>query len=131
VPTSKFGAGTVTDFWSVAPEDNVATCIREGGVSEDASYTVSVAGETSFSIVARATIPYGHKIALADIAAGERVIKYGMTIGTANAQIGAGQHVHIHNIDSERGRGDLTRDEPELRVHVGPWAKWRKTRVAP
>lgn len=45
-------------------------------------------------------IPLAHKIAFRDIAAGERILKYGMPIGIATADIAAGTHVHIHNIRS-------------------------------
>lgn len=51
-------------------------------------------------------IPYGHKIALRPIAEGEEVIKYGLSIGSATEDIPAGSHVHIHNVESNRGRGD-------------------------
>jgi len=47
-------------------------------------------------------IPVGHKIALQDIAAGAAVIKYGVPIGTATGDIRAGEHVHIHNLRSNR-----------------------------
>ena len=52
-------------------------------------------------------IPYGHKIALRDIAAGEHIIKYGESIGAAERDIPAGSYVHVHNIVALRGRGDL------------------------
>ena len=37
----------------------------------------------------------------APIAAGEKVLKYGAPIGTATAAIAAGEHVHVHNIESD------------------------------
>ncbi|MCY4525587.1 MAG: altronate dehydratase family protein, partial [Anaerolineaceae bacterium] len=40
----------------------------------------------------------GHKFALADLAAGERVRRYGQTIGFATRDIQAGDHVHTHNL---------------------------------
>ena len=43
-------------------------------------------------------IPHGHKFALADIRAGDSVIKYGCPIGIAVRDIKAGAHVHVHNI---------------------------------
>jgi altronate dehydratase small subunit len=58
-------------------------------------------------IVAREPIPAGHKIAIARIAAGSGVIKYGSAIGVATADIEPGAHVHTHNVASTRGRGDL------------------------
>lgn len=45
-------------------------------------------------------IPMAHKIARRPIPAGGTVLKYGMPIGVATADIAAGDHVHIHNIRS-------------------------------
>jgi len=50
------------------------------------------------TVVARAEIPTGHKIALQDIGQGEAVLKYGGTIGHATALITAGEWVHSHNL---------------------------------
>lgn len=52
-------------------------------------------------------IPYGHKIALDAIHAGEQIYKYGEEIGRATVEIKRGSYVHVHNMDSMRGRGDL------------------------
>ena len=46
----------------------------------------------------RNVIPAGHKIAVADIAAGEPIIKYGQIIGFAASAIQPGEHVHTHNV---------------------------------
>lgn len=40
----------------------------------------------------------GHKVALADIRAGEAVVKYGARIGHATKDIAPGDHVHLHNL---------------------------------
>jgi altronate hydrolase len=42
-------------------------------------------------------IPAGHKVAAADIAKGQAVLKFGQMIGVASQNIKAGQHVHEHN----------------------------------
>jgi altronate hydrolase len=42
-------------------------------------------------------VPSGHKIATADIAAGEPVFKFGQIIGYASKNIGIGEQVHTHN----------------------------------
>ncbi len=52
-------------------------------------------------------VPYGHKIAVKDISKGEQIIKYGEEIGVATHDIKYGEYVHVHNLDSMRGRGDL------------------------
>jgi altronate dehydratase large subunit len=60
------------------------------------------------SIVLRQPIPSGHKFALRAIANGDLVRKYGQLIGRATAAIAPGEHVHVHNVESLRGRGDLS-----------------------
>ena len=52
-------------------------------------------------------VPYGHKIAVKDIKKGEQITKYGEEIGVATHDIKFGEYVHVHNLDSMRGRGDL------------------------
>lgn len=47
-----------------------------------------------------ADIPMGHKVAVKDISAGEDIIKYGFPIGHATCDIKKGEHVHIHNLDT-------------------------------
>ncbi|MGB0506976.1 MAG: UxaA family hydrolase [Pikeienuella sp.] len=43
-------------------------------------------------------VPRGHKAALTPIATGEKVVKYGQTIGVASRDIAAGEHMHVHNV---------------------------------
>src|SRR5690606_15764332 len=40
----------------------------------------------------------GHKVAIAPIAEGEPVLKYGQIIGYATRAIRPGEHVHLHNL---------------------------------
>ena len=47
-------------------------------------------------------VPIGHKVALADLAAGAGVIKYGVDIGKVVAAIKKGEHVHVHNLKTRR-----------------------------
>ena len=51
----------------------------------------------------RDDIPAGHKIALTDIQAGEKIIKYGNPIGRATCAIRAGEWVHSHNLKTALG----------------------------
>ncbi len=48
-------------------------------------------------------IPAGHKVALMNIAEGEKIIKYGYPIGSASRAIEAGEQVHTHNIKTLLG----------------------------
>lgn len=72
--------------------DNVANALH----ALDAGASV-IAGAAA--VVARVAIPMGHKLAVRDIAEGEAVVKYGHAIGRATADIRAGDHVHVHNVD--------------------------------
>ena len=86
------------------PSDNVATAL----VDLDAGQTVTADRESgTVTVRAREPIAFGHKLALAPLAAGAPVYKYGEVIGVAAADIPAGAHVHVHNVESQRGRGDL------------------------
>ncbi|PJF40952.1 MAG: D-galactarate dehydratase [Chloroflexi bacterium] len=88
----------------IEKEDNVGTAVREPIKRGE---EVGTDGRvTDVVVTALDDIAYGHKIALRDIAKGETVIKYALSIGTATQDIKAGQHVHIHNVESNRGRGD-------------------------
>ena len=51
-------------------------------------------------------IPPGHKVATRAIAVGEPVKRYNQIIGFAKRPIGAGEHVHLHNL----AMGEFTRD---------------------
>ncbi|HEX7106805.1 MAG TPA: altronate dehydratase family protein [Acidothermaceae bacterium] len=43
-------------------------------------------------------VPAGHKVALAEVRAGEPVRKYGQPVGVATQDIHVGDHVHSHNL---------------------------------
>jgi altronate hydrolase len=58
------------------------------------------------NLVARESVPSGHKIATAGIAVGETVRKYGQVIGVATALIERGSHVHTHNLAVSDLRAD-------------------------
>jgi (2R)-sulfolactate sulfo-lyase subunit alpha len=63
---------------------------------------VVTADNSAFQLEAKMDVPIGHKIALIDINKGETVWKYGQDIGKAVADIGKGEHVHIHNLKTKR-----------------------------
>jgi (2R)-sulfolactate sulfo-lyase subunit alpha len=51
---------------------------------------------------AKSNIPIGHKLAIKPIKSGDTIIKYGVDIGKAVANIGAGEHLHVHNVKTKR-----------------------------
>lgn len=84
-------------------KDNVATLLLD--VKKGESLSVNVDGK-QLLLTVQNDIKFGHKIAIFPISMGEHVIKYGESIGAATVDIGEGQHVHVHNIEGIRGRGD-------------------------
>jgi len=84
--------------------DNVATALRDIEAREKVHFAL---GEELKELFLRDRIPYGHKFAVREISKGEEIIKYGEVIGRATENIGAGEHAHVQNIESLRGRGDL------------------------
>ena len=89
----------------VNDKDNVATIFAEQVQGGDVIQVRDKKGETT-EVKALEAIPYGHKLALQDIAKGQIIVKYGEEIGMASSDIQKGEHVHIHNLESMRARGD-------------------------
>ncbi|MBI1245268.1 MAG: altronate dehydratase, partial [Alphaproteobacteria bacterium] len=56
-------------------------------------------GTTLHGATAAARIMKGHKMAIAPIADGAPVVKFGQTIGFAHGAIQPGEHIHTHNCD--------------------------------
>lgn len=86
-------------------DDNVAT-VFESGVTRGSRVEVTDPKGEKKIIEALGDIPFGHKIAVSLIKSGETIKKYGEEIGKSLTEIHVGQHVHVHNIESIRGRGD-------------------------
>ena len=89
----------------ISPQDNVATAITH---IEPNTHVDLGEGKT---VLVLDTINFGHKFALIDIANEAPINKYGEIIGEATMEIKAGQHVHVHNVVSRRGRGDLPTED--------------------
>ena len=86
-------------------DDNVANLIGPGAKGESVECVVE-GGQPAGEVTLLDDIPPNHKFAPVDIKAGEPIIKYGLNIGRASCDIQKGQYVHVHNIESNRGRGD-------------------------
>ena len=79
----------------VSEMDNVATAL-----------STLHKGDVALGVTIQQDIPSGHKFATAPIAKGCPIVKYESHIGIASCDIQAGEWVHIHNLEGERGRGD-------------------------
>lgn len=84
----------MADLLAVHPHDTVALALRP-----------LKRGETFFTpaLILQEDIPLGHKVALKDIAPGEKVLRYGASLGRATRAIRAGEWVHTHNLASALG----------------------------
>ncbi|MDU0355427.1 UxaA family hydrolase [Paraglaciecola aquimarina] len=81
-------------FVLVNKADNVLICcqpVKSGElvVIDNQEYRVNTA------------IDVGHKMARVAIAKLQKIIRYGVPIGSATADIQAGEHVHMHNMKSD------------------------------
>ena len=76
-------------------DDNVGVALRDIAANEQAR---SANGP---QLPALERIVQGHKIALRNIAEGEKIIRFGVAVGIATASIGRGHLVHIHNVKSQ------------------------------
>ena len=85
-------------------DDDVAVALRD----LSAGSTVVFGGESP--VVVAGAILTGHKFAVRPIAGGALIRKYGQVIGRAVGPIVIGEHVHVHNVEGTRGRGDLPLD---------------------
>jgi len=85
------------------PADNVATLLDAGRAGD----SCDLQGEASGQLVLLQDVPFGHKVCVADTSPGAEILKYGQIIGRASQPVRAGEHMHVHNIESARARGDL------------------------
>ena len=93
-------------------KDNVATALE---ALEPGDVRVLGDAEKEMLLCTQA-VPVGHKIAARDIAAGEMIVKYGVVIGRATADIAAGSWVHLHvmcsNYDERSSHLDVLTGAP-------------------
>jgi len=78
----------------VDPRDNVAVVVAEGGLA--------AGSEVAGGVVLREDVPEAHKVALADVAAGGAIVRYGVTIGYAREAIARGRWVHEGLMDAPK-----------------------------
>jgi hypothetical protein len=78
----------------LAAPDNVlivAVALHAGDVVPGPDASITIAQD----------VELGHKVAGRHIGAGEKVVRYGMPIGSATCDIAPGDWVHTHNLKSD------------------------------
>lgn len=91
----------------IHPADNVLVSLRDLTAGEVIEYQ-------GITLTLGLPLARGHKIALAPLAQGDPIIKYGLPIGHATATIAPGEHVHHHNLATNLNELDEYSYQPEL-----------------
>jgi altronate hydrolase len=81
-------------FIQLHPKDNVVVALKDLQAGETIDFNKQ-------KILLLNNIPFGHKLAIQTIAAGEKVLKYGLPIGSATQNIAIGEHVHTQNLQTD------------------------------
>jgi len=92
----------------IDPSDHVATCLAP--VKRGEKVRLMLNGRMGETITANQAIPYIHKICIKPLKKGAHCLKYGLSIGVASKAIKVGDYIHVHNLESARGRGDLAKN---------------------
>ena len=82
--------------------DSLGVVVVEGIKAGDDMTGGIMDQDREIAFEAASDIPIGHKIAIKALAEGDTVIKYGTDIGRVVADIGVGEHTHVHNIKTKR-----------------------------
>ena len=77
------------------PDDNTAVALMD---LPDGKHVVLQADDVRREVVLAESITYQHKFSVVPIQKGDKILKYGQVIGEATADIGEGEHVHVHNM---------------------------------
>jgi altronate dehydratase small subunit len=85
--------------------DHVATCLEPVKTGEEVQLMLN--GRKGKIIKANQKIPFAHKICIKPVKKGGDCLKYNLSIGSASKTIKRGDYIHVHNLESNRGRGDL------------------------
>ena len=81
-------------FLLLHPDDNILICTQSAQAGEcvDLDGMLVALGED---------IALGHKIARIDLRAGDKILRYGLPIGTMTRPARQGAHIHLHNLKSD------------------------------
>lgn len=85
-------------------DDSVAVALED--IPADTKIKITFPDKKTKEILLKETILFGHKFAVIPITGGSNIFKYGEVIGKATRDIEEGEHVHVHNLEGVRGRGD-------------------------
>jgi hypothetical protein len=94
LPDTRPGACGAGQFILLHDSDNILVCARTAA----AGSPVEIDGQV---FVLPQDVELGHKIARRALAAGDKVLRYGVAIGSMTQPVSPAQHVHSHNLKSD------------------------------
>jgi (2R)-sulfolactate sulfo-lyase subunit alpha len=74
--------------------DNILVCCQTASANECVKLS-------NIELKLDSNIDVGHKVACMNIVKGQKIIRYGVSIGSATVDITKGSHVHLHNMKSD------------------------------
>ena len=83
------------------PDDDVGVAVMDLKKGATVS-ALTLEGKPAGRVKLVDRVPLGHKVAMRELDAEQRVIKYGRPIGKAVKAIARGAHVHVHNVKTLR-----------------------------
>jgi (2R)-sulfolactate sulfo-lyase subunit alpha len=83
-------------------KDSCGVVVVEGLKAGTNMFCVIIEDDSTTHLTAKQDVPIGHKVALKELKSGETVWKYGEDIGITTANVGQGEHLHIHNMKTKR-----------------------------
>ncbi len=101
-------------FLVIHPEDNIATALRD--LHQADSFVVS-----GRSVALNHAIPIKHKFAIQDLAPGDTLKMYGLTVGRAMQPIRSGDRITVKNVEHATGtyaleKGEATWTQPNVQA---------------
>lgn len=94
LPESASDWGATGQFVLLHEKDNILVCARSAPVGAP----VEIDGTT---YLLQADIALGHKIARSALKEGDKVLRYGIPIGSMTRPVKPAEHVHSHNLKSD------------------------------
>jgi (2R)-sulfolactate sulfo-lyase subunit beta len=81
--------------------DDVGVAVRDLQAGEEVGI-VTLEGQPAGAVTLTQDVPLGHKVAMRDLSAEHKLLKYGRPIGQVLQPIKKGNHVHTHNLKTMR-----------------------------
>lgn len=88
------------DFLAHDDADHVAIAVRD--VQPGLATVAWLSSPERRPVAVTERIPFGHKVALADLAEGGTVVEYGVPVAVVIAAVPTGALVHTHNVRSAK-----------------------------